>query len=436
VTLEVGTIQLDSGANISSQSERPEAGRAGFVQILGAQALRLDNGAFVSSSTFGAGDAGGVLIDARTVDLDRGALIASQAGRGSTGEAGLVEIEANSVRVAGGASINTSTFSNRISPGEGSGAVGIFADTVSVTGGGDISSGTFSSDNAGVVLILARQVTVDNGSISSAAREGSTGQSGDVAVEARERLLIANGGAIATSSANDRTAGRLAIRAGDLRVDGAESEITSSNSSAQGAAGQIEIVQLDTVPGGGITLSEGASITTSARGGEAGTIDISMTPGSILRLNGRNATSRIDTSSTGGGSGGQVTIGNPDTGVGNPFAVILNGGTITALGGLDAAFLSVNADYIIRSADRFNAIRIGDNQEVALGEYDVSSGITAKDVDVIDASRVLRGQCPAARASGQLSQFTFQPVGPYAASPHPSSAPKAALAGSPEGGCF
>jgi hypothetical protein len=46
--------------------------------------------------------------------------------------------------------------------------------------------------------------------------------------------------------------------------------------------------------------------------------------------------------------------------------------------------------------------------------YDVSSGTVARDLSVLDASKVLRGQCPAARSTGAVSHLITRPVGPYA----------------------
>ena len=154
-----------------------------------------------------------------------------------------------------------------------------------------------------------------------------------------------------------------------------------------------------------------------------------MGVGSILRLTGSKGNSLIDTSSgaPNNGSGGQVLVGQ----TGAPFAVILDGGSIRALGKLDQAQLSITAGFLIRSADRNNEILIGQGQEVGLDFEDVSSGTVTTKIEVVDASRVLSGACPAARASGQYSQLTKPVIGPYAPEPQPIAVPLTSLSDTP-----
>ncbi len=52
--------------------------------------------------------------------------------------------------------------------------------------------------------------------------------------------------------------------------------------------------------------------------------------------------------------------------------------------------------------------------------YDVSAGTANRDLSVIDASGVLRGQCASARTTGEVSQLVVRPIGPYG--PRPVSA--------------
>jgi hypothetical protein len=152
-------------------------------------------------------------------------------------------------------------------------------------------------------------------------------------------------------------------------------------------------------------------------GGAAGDIVIGMAPGTLLRLNGVGAPGAIDTSS-GSDTGGRIVIGAPRSELaGNPFAIISTGGSITALGERGGANVVIETNFFIRSSDRANIVAVDGDFLLEATADDVSSGTSGREVSVIDASRVLRGQCPAARASGQLSQFSVRPVGPYAAEP-------------------
>ena len=102
---------------------------------------------------------------------------------------------------------------------------------------------------------------------------------------------------------------------------------------------------------------------------------------------------------------------------GAPYIVLLNGGDITALGNTDRAVLNISANFLIRTADRLNQIAIGQGEEVGLEFEDVSSGTVTTTLEVLDASRVLAGACPAARNSGEFSQLAAPAVGPYAIAP-------------------
>jgi hypothetical protein len=94
--------------------------------------------------------------------------------------------------------------------------------------------------------------------------------------------------------------------------------------------------------------------------------------------------------------------------------VISNGGQILAQGELGGAFVLISSRYFIRSADRENRIAVDGSVALDSNIYDVSSGVNAPTISFLDASKVLSGQCAAARASGETSQLSAKAVGPYA----------------------
>ena len=132
-----------------------------------------------------------------------------------------------------------------------------------------------------------------------------------------------------------------------------------------------------------------------------------MAAGSVLRLSGMEAPGTITTSS-GPGTGGRITIASP-------AAIIADGSRILALGESGGANVVIDTRFFIASADRPNRVEVEGNLQFENPVTDVSAGTIDADLAVLDASGVLRSQCPAARATGRLSQLSMRPVGPYVA---------------------
>ena len=427
VGIGVNRLSLAGGSFISSDSLGDgDGGGVGIDkgQFGGSADLTLSSGSFISTDAFNDGVAGFILLNLRNATLDNGTIRSES----NSNLGGLILLNlAGSLALGNGSQIRTN------STGEGpAGNIGVTADTIALAGQSAISSNSTGQGTAGNIGVIANTITLSGQSaISSAAILTSTGGSGTVDIVARDLLELSGVSAISTGSVNSNNAGKITLTAGQIDLIGsglpnlpnnpANARITSSNTGT-GNAGDITITQ--TTPGldSGITLTEGAVITTSSSLANAGQITIDMAPGTILRLTGRSENALIDTSSgkPGGASGGKVLIGQ----TGAPYAVILNGGSILALGQPNPDNLKINADFLIRSADRSNRIAIGQGEEVDSQFEDVSSGIVSTSLDVVDASRVLSGACPAARARGEYSQFARRPIGPYAVEAPPEILPE------------
>lgn len=395
VNITAGAIDLSNGSSFVSQSFPGSTGNAGRVRVQ-ADSLVMQGVSFIDSSTRGAGNAGGVEVAAGDITIGSGSVIASQAGPGSTGSAGSVSIEAASLLIQNAGFVDSSTFG----PGD-AGLVTLDAATIVVRDGGFVTSRTFGSGDAGSIEIFADSLTVDNGFIASSAFEGSTGFSGFVGIIANDVAVI-RGGRIETNSANTNIAGGVGIISDTILVDGTGSQVSSRNTSPNGGdAGAVLIV---TRRG---TISNGGSVTTDAESGAAGDILFSL-PGDdgILIIAGADEPGLITTSS-GTNSGGRISFLSP-------LAIVANGSEIRALGDVANALVTFDTPYLISSADRLNVIAVDGVVEFSSSIYDVSAGTVNPDLSVLDASGVLRGQCPAVRATGQLSQLTLRPIGPYA----------------------
>jgi filamentous hemagglutinin family protein len=391
VLMETGTLSLASGGYIITSAQG--TGAAGGV-IIKADQINMANGV-ITAATAGAGDGGVVAIEAKKITIEDGGIISSDT-LGGTGNAGAVAVVADELSISGVAGI-TATSSG---PGN-AGQIAVQAGKLSMNAG-IISSQTRGTGDAGDVLVKGTDLSLTNGArISSSAAsldpQGLTGgASGSVELEAAT-LSLAEGASIETTSANVNPAGSVSIAAGQLSMAGAE--IGSENlSAAGGPAGSVSITADE------VRVFEGGSISTNSVAGAAGDITLLLPAGGRLQLEGAGAPGVITTSS-GPGTGGRITISNP-------YLILSHGGRILALGEEGGANVALQSSFFIRSADRLNEVSVNGSLVLDTQVGDLSSGIEAEDVSFLDASSVLRGQCPASGSSG-VSQFSTRSIGPY-----------------------
>src|SRR5262249_47428729 len=136
-----GTLQDGTPDGIFSQSigTAPGSGEGGDITLTAGQSLTISNGASVSASTMGPGDAGIILVKADSITMNGGATIsASSTGAGN---AGTVTIEgtaspAQSVLIDGA---HTRIFTTTSSTGTG-GDISIDANAVTLQNGAHVSS--------------------------------------------------------------------------------------------------------------------------------------------------------------------------------------------------------------------------------------------------------------------------------------------------------
>ncbi|WP_293675872.1 filamentous hemagglutinin N-terminal domain-containing protein [uncultured Phenylobacterium sp.] len=451
VSIKAGQAQIDF-SEVRSQANAGSTGAAGTL-LIDVDQLNVTNQTVISSSTLGDGDAGLVSITARDIVLDNSGVLSRTFAPGS-GEGGQIQIRTGTLQVNNGGGISSSTSSS----GQ-AGDVLVTAAKVSLDGGGTIESGaalgstggggtvtvtaaesltlrdgsslvtsTLGAGDAGQLKIAAGAVSVEDLSLlASRARGAALGAAGSIQVTAGSLQLV-RGGQIETSSQNANIAGDIRIAlTGPVTVDGRDSRIASENLSATGgAAGAIAIAAAR------IVLAEGGAISTNATTGAAGDISLFLPLDGLLRLDGRTRASVITTSS-GPGTGGRIVISEP-------LAVISNGGAILALGQAQGANVQIRSDFFIRSSDRVNLLSVDGELVLDSQVSDVSAGVAIPDVSFLDASGVLRGQCPAPRSGGVTSQLSLRAYGPFGAEPEPApeqvrtSALQVGLAGR-AGGC-
>ena len=187
-----GTDRNGIGSAIATSVNPNAIGNAGKVDI-NSQNLFLTNGAFISSSTLGEGNAGSVTV--RVSDSIQLSGISSN-GRGglfvlatnNIGDGGDLAVFTDELIVSEGASISASNFptlEGLREPGTGeAGSVRIEANKITLEKGGRINAATQAGDEGNISLKVAEDIILrDNSLISAQALKDATG--GNIDIDAR-----------------------------------------------------------------------------------------------------------------------------------------------------------------------------------------------------------------------------------------------------------
>jgi filamentous hemagglutinin family protein len=292
IRMEVGTLRLTGGAQISSLTQ--DSGQGGTIQIIATDTLTL-----AGTSADGSVPSG---------------LVASTQGTGAgAGNAGRIEVYAPRVTLTAGARISNNTFG----PGQ-AGMVQVTAtDTLTLAG----TSPTFTSGiaafaqgtgagNAGSVVIAAPRVAFIGGAQILGFTDGR-GQGGTVRVTATDTLTLAGPGSgifVPTqgTGVGAGNAGRIEMQApGVALTEGAQ---IHSDTSGRGQGGMVQVTATDTLTLSG--TSSGVFANTIGRGAGSGNAGSVVVQAPQVTLTG-GAQIRSDTS--GRGQGGMVQVTATDT---------------------------------------------------------------------------------------------------------------------------
>jgi len=295
ITLQANNLSVSGGGVINSSTYGQ--GNAGNMLINVASDVTLSGfdpsgtyssaiGGTVESS--GVGNAGNITIQANNLSLSDGAQISSSTdGRGNAGNV-LINV-AEDVHVSGVNfnSTSPSVIASSVDPsGVGNaGNITIHSNNLSVSGGANISSATFGQGNAGNVLInVASDVTLSGvnfsdttfSTIGSSVQTGAVGSAGNITLQANN-LSVSGSAQIDSSTNGQGNAGNVNIKIlGDVTLSGVDpsgtyfSKIASGvQPSGVGNAGNI------TIHSNNLSVSGGGEISSSTLGdGNAGSITI------------------------------------------------------------------------------------------------------------------------------------------------------------------
>ncbi len=329
--------------------------------VITAPRFEMRNG-LVQAVTVGNGSAGGIEVNADRILLTDGAVISS--GTTGSGQAGPVMVRAEEAITISGLDSLSQIFSNTLGQGTG-GDVVIDTPRLELIGRAAIRADTSGSGSAGNIRVEADQLTLTGGAQISSVTFGD-GQGGQVTVTATDAIVISgvdlNGrpSRIAISAFGDGDGGKLAIMASQLEMD---SGVILAFTEGEGRGGDIEI-DVDQ-----LTLTEGALIVGSAEGeGRGGDVRIKATDVITIGMEGDESRSQIDVSTSGTGAGGHVSV--------TASRLDMIGDVIEtradAAGGSGHITLKIN-QLMMTSGSRINSITTGDGSggEVSVTATDV-----------------------------------------------------------------
>ncbi|MBW4508208.1 MAG: filamentous hemagglutinin N-terminal domain-containing protein [Scytonematopsis contorta HA4267-MV1] len=317
-----GETQIDGqNTRIENNVNNRAVGNSGNVNII-THSLRITNGAQLSTSTFGGGNAGNVDVRASNLVelIDSG--IFSAVGAGGVGKGGNININAASLSLKDGSQLITvvreasnnqaagrgdagnvkvdvtgavtisgvkNKFTNGIFSQLGTGAVGnggninISSGLLSLSDSSALSASTLGEGNAGNVDVRASNlVELIDSDISSAVGAGGVGKGGNININAASLSLKGRSQLITVvrEASNNQAAGRG--DAGNVKVDvtGAVTINGVKNKVASGIRSELRLGAVGNggninISSGSLSLSDGAALVSSTFGeGNAGNVDV------------------------------------------------------------------------------------------------------------------------------------------------------------------
>jgi len=298
----------------------PQAdGKGGTIEIE-TGSLSVTNGAGISASTAGRGDAGKVKITAtNSVSLDGASSNGQPSGifsvAAADGKGGTIDVKTGSLSVTNGAQINASTG--------GRGNAGnvkitetnaVSLDGVSSNGqASGIFSATAADGKGGPIEIQTGSLSVTNGAQINATTRGQ-GDAGELTI-VTGRLILREGAVVSSQSFGEGQGGKLTVRATDsveLIGTGTNSDIGSNTGLGSGTLGTGDAGEL-TINTGRLILREGAVVSSQSFGeGQGGRLTVKATDFVELIGTSTNSDSLFNTGLNSdtfqNGKGGDLTI--------------------------------------------------------------------------------------------------------------------------------
>jgi filamentous hemagglutinin family protein len=416
-----GVPQFPAGtlfpSGVFTQTTVGSTGSAGNISIETGRVIIKDQ-AGLGTTTFGQdSNAGNISVQARdSISLDNGSIKSGVAG-GARGNSGNITVNTNTLSTVNGGQLLTSTF------GDGqAGDIIVNAKEIQLSGSNSgLFAQTNSAANAGNLTIQplgngqTLRVNFFGGAQISASTSGS-GRGGNLTITAPESItLTGNGSIISAETSGSGTGGDLTLKTGTLTVrDGAKVTVSGTQT---GNAGNMEIIS------NSVLLDNGGKLIAETASGKGGNIKLQVKDLLLMRRNSQISTSAGTASAGGNGGNITISapfvvaVPSENSDI-RANAYTGKGGRVDITANSIFGFQVQREDS--PKSDISASSRFGVQGSVTLNTPDVdpSRGLTNLPSEVVDASNQIDQNCSATGAAAS-KQSSFVVTGRGGLPPNP-----------------
>jgi filamentous hemagglutinin family protein len=357
LTVHVGTLHLNGiGTDLAPSrlvSSSLSEGQGGSIEIQAGE-IRLTDQALIEATARAGGNAGTIIVEADTLILHNGASINSSSAASASGKggditanvSGLLDISGETPDDLGATKKQPSAIgSSAFGSGDG-GSLNIQAGEINMDQRGTLQTLTRSDGDAGDIRVRSRRLTILNGADIDASNEGTgAGSGGDVTLDiagdveiGAERVdqeLFKYLGGVYSYAESSGSGGSVSLAADNLTMHSGGT--ISAASDGIGNAGEIRVKLR-----GPLAMREEANITGFAR--EAGGGNIVVETPARIQLKNASITARAEGLAR-QDSGGNVTISNGEFFIMDKSTVLAS-----AVGG-DGGNITITTESFIPSSE-------------------------------------------------------------------------------------
>ncbi|NEP50750.1 MAG: filamentous hemagglutinin N-terminal domain-containing protein [Moorea sp. SIO3C2] len=320
LTINTEGLRLSNGAQISATTfGEGDAGsitvQASEMELIGTSSEELPTGLLANVEPNAIGNGGNLTINTENLRLSDGAQISAITG--GEGDAGSIEVNATDVELIGtspqGLASGLFTEVRPDAIGDGNNLT-INTESLRITDGAQIAATTFGIGDAGPLTVQATEIELI-GTSSQGLPSGlfanvepeAIGKGGDLTINT-EDLRITDGAQIAAITFGQGNAGSIDVNATDIELIGTARDLASAifanvELDATGKGGEL-FIETE-----GLRLVDGAQVATTTRGkGNGGTLRVQAQEIELIGRSDLGASGLLANAIAGTGNGGELLV--------------------------------------------------------------------------------------------------------------------------------